>query len=674
MIKKLLIANRGEIACRIMKTASRLGIKTVAIYSSIEPNAYHVRLADEAYCVGDAPAADSYLNAERIVDIAKQAGVDAIHPGYGFLSERATFAALCAKHHITFVGPPASVIDTMSHKLQAKHAMKAVGIPTLPDILITHQSLQSLSQDILEMGLPILLKANAGGGGKGIRLIQSLADLQDGLILTQQEGLSSFNDPTVFVEKYIASARHIEVQIIMDHLGQAVHLLDRDCSVQRRHQKIMEEAPAVLKPSLRSAMRDAAIQVGKAVGYINAGTVEFLVDDQDNFYFIEMNTRLQVEHPVTEMVTGIDIVEWQLKIASEQPLPLTQTRIRSVGHAFEARIYSEDSEYCLPSTGILSYLSLPETTEQIRIDLGIQVGDLITPYYDHLLLKLIVWEKDRDRALALFEKSLKAIKLMGVRTNVSLLYDICRIPAFAAARIRTHWIAAHRPTKPYLAVPLIYGIAFYLTHRMIHSIPKMEDHYASPWRMYDHWRLIETAQNLSFWHKSKQYRLKIHRIHSRDSATHLAMQYHQRKAQVSLSHQDKHNWTIRVDHEHITFSVFDPALLPAYPHAHSQHDGTQVFVFFEARQYIIDLSEPEILDAGWTLIPSQDCVRMPMPGSMTQIFVKPQQKVQVGERLLLVESMKIEHMMIAPRDGTVKNIYYTIGDVIEEGALLVDFE
>ena len=402
MFTKILIANRGEIACRVIKTARRMGIATVAVYSDADANARHVRLADEAVRIGPAAARESYLRADKILEVARATGAQAVHPGYGFLSENDAFADACAEAGIVFIGPPASAIRAMGSKSAAKALMEKAGVPLTPGYHGDQQEPAFLAEQAARIGYPVLIKASAGGGGKGMRRVDRAEDFESALASCQREAINAFGDQHVLVEKYVLRPRHIEIQVFGDTQGDCVYLFERDCSVQRRHQKVLEEAPAPgMTPERRAAMGQAAVEAAKAVGYVGAGTVEFIANQDGSFYFMEMNTRLQVEHPVTEMITGLDLVEWQLRVASGEPLPLRQEQLTLDGHALEARIYAEDPDRgFLPSTGRLVHLVPPAESDHVRVDTGVEQGDEISPHYDPMIAKLIVWDRDRPRALA----------------------------------------------------------------------------------------------------------------------------------------------------------------------------------------------------------------------------------------------------------------------------------
>jgi 3-methylcrotonyl-CoA carboxylase alpha subunit len=446
MLKKILIANRGEIACRILRTARRMGIATVAVYSEADAQALHVRLADESVPVGPARALDSYLDINKILDAAKQADADAIHPGYGFLSENAELAERCKERGIVFIGPPASAIRTMGSKSASKKLMETVGVPLTPGYHGDNQDSGYLAEQASRIQYPVLIKASAGGGGKGMRRVDDAADFETALNSCQREAERAFGNGHVLIEKYVLQPRHIEVQIFADTQGHVIHLHERDCSVQRRHQKVLEEAPAPgMTGSRRAAMGKAAIDAARAVGYVGAGTVEFIVQPDGSFYFMEMNTRLQVEHPVTEMITGLDLVEWQIRVAGGESLPLTQEQVRLDGHAIEARIYAEkpDKNF-LPSTGQLEQFAPPVLSSHVRLDTGVEQGDTITPYYDPLLAKLIVWGHDRNEALAGMRTALAQFQIQGVSSNVDFLGRLVASTAFSTADLDTSLIERER--------------------------------------------------------------------------------------------------------------------------------------------------------------------------------------------------------------------------------------
>src|SRR6266446_7344174 len=442
MFKKILIANRGEIASRIIKTARRLGVATVAVYSEADANARHVRLADEAVLIGPAAARESYLVGERILDVAKRTGAETIHPGYGFLSENAEFAQACEKAGVVFVGPPASAIRAMGSKSAAKALMGEAGVPLTTGYHGDNQDPAFLVQQADQIGYPVLIKASSGGGGKGMRRVDAAADFEAALASCKREAANAFGDEQVLVEKYVLKPRHIEIQVFGDTHGHCVYLFERDCSLQRRHQKLLEEAPAPgMTLERRAAMGQAAVNAAKAVGYVGAGTVEFIANQDGSFYFMEMNTRLQVEHPVTEMITGLDLVEWQLRVASGGRMPLTQDQLRIDGHAVEVRLYAENpARNFLPSTGTLVHLRLPQEGSQVRVDTGVRQGDTVTPFYDPMIAKVIVHDSDRTSALRRMAALMGETEVVGVTTNAALLKALCSHKAFVGGELDTDFI------------------------------------------------------------------------------------------------------------------------------------------------------------------------------------------------------------------------------------------
>ncbi|NDP43365.1 MAG: acetyl-CoA carboxylase biotin carboxylase subunit, partial [Aromatoleum sp.] len=449
MFEKILIANRGEIACRVARTARRMGLRTVAVYSDADAGALHVAACDEAYRLGPPPPRESYLLGDTIIEIARRAGAQAIHPGYGFLSENAQFAAACASAGIAFIGPPPAAIAAMGSKSAAKNIMGAAHVPLVPGYHGDDQDPKLLAREAAKIGFPVLIKATAGGGGKGMKVVERAQDFAAALASAQREAKAGFGDDRVLIEKYLTAPRHIEIQVFADMHGSAVYLFERDCSVQRRHQKVLEEAPApAMKPEHRRAMGEAAVAAAKAIGYVGAGTVEFIAADtfasDGAFYFMEMNTRLQVEHPVTEMITGLDLVEWQLRVAAGEPLPLRQQDLAIRGHAIEARIYAEDPDRgFLPSIGRLAHLRAPATTRSLRVDTGVRAGDEITPYYDPMIAKLIAHGEDRAAALRRLAEALAEYEIVGVATNVAFLQRVVAHHAFASGDVDTGLIARH---------------------------------------------------------------------------------------------------------------------------------------------------------------------------------------------------------------------------------------
>uniref|UniRef100_A0A9L0TKS9 Methylcrotonyl-CoA carboxylase subunit 1 n=1 Tax=Equus caballus TaxID=9796 RepID=A0A9L0TKS9_HORSE len=445
-ITKVLIANRGEIACRVMRTAKKMGVQSVAVYSEADRNSMHVDMADEAYSIGPAPSQQSYLSMEKIIQVAKMSTAQAIHPGYGFLSENVEFAELCKQEGIIFIGPPSSAIRDMGIKSTSKSIMAAAGVPVVEGYHGEDQSDQCLKEHAGRIGYPVMIKAVRGGGGKGMRIVRSEKEFQEQLESARREAKKSFSDDAMLIEKFVDTPRHVEVQVFGDHHGNAVHLFERDCSVQRRHQKIIEEAPGPgIRPEVRKKLGEAAVRAAKAVNYVGAGTVEFIMDSKHNFYFMEMNTRLQVEHPVTEMITGTDLVEWQLRIAAGEKIPLSQEEITLQGHAFEARIYAEDpSNDFMPGAGPLVYLSTPQADLSTRIETGVRQGDEVSVHYDPMIAKLVVWAADRQAALTKLRYSLRQYNIVGLHTNIDFLLRLSGHPEFEAGNVHTDFIPRHR--------------------------------------------------------------------------------------------------------------------------------------------------------------------------------------------------------------------------------------
>jgi 3-methylcrotonyl-CoA carboxylase alpha subunit len=663
MFKKILIANRGEIACRVIKTARALGIETVAVYSEADANARHVRMADEAVLIGPAPARESYLVGSHILEVAKQTGAEAIHPGYGFLSENDEFAEACEKAGVVFIGPPASAIRAMGSKSAAKRLMEAAGVPLTPGYHGENQDPAFLKQQAGGIGYPVLIKASAGGGGKGMRRVDAPADFEAALASCQREAVNSFGDDRVLVEKYVLKPRHIEIQVFGDRQGDVVYLFERDCSVQRRHQKVLEEAPAPgMTPERRAAMGRAAVDAAKAVGYVGAGTVEFIANPDGSFYFMEMNTRLQVEHPVTEMITGLDLVEWQLRVASGERLPLTQEQLSIAGHAIEARVYAEDPDKgFLPSTGKLVHLAPPPESDHVRVDTGVEEGDEITPYYDPMIAKLIVWGADRRQALARMRQALAQYRIVGVQNNVDFLTRLVTVPSFANADLDTGLIereqarlfpaAGEAPADVWLLVALAELLRE--QRRAERQAARVPDPH-SPWRRLDSWRLNGRAvRRLSF-------RLA-------DAVQEVTVEAAAGGYQLGVGAQP----------------VFARGRLDADGELHAQLGERRVratvvataerrHVFFGERSWPLAVLDTLHVGGGGEEV--EGGLRAPMPGKVIAWSVAPGVAVEKGAALLVLEAMKMEHTITAPRRGVVKAFRYAPGDQVTDGAELVEFE
>ena len=663
MFTKILIANRGEIACRVIKTARRLGIRTVAVYSEADAGARHVRLADEAVLIGPAAARESYLVAERILEAAVKTGAEAVHPGYGFLSENDVFAEACAAAGIVFIGPPASAIRAMGSKSAAKALMEEAGVPLVPGYHGDKQDAAFLEQEAGRIGYPVLIKASAGGGGKGMRIVDKAADFAAALASCQREAASSFGDERVLVEKYLVRPRHIEIQVFGDTQGNCVYLFERDCSVQRRHQKVLEEAPAPgMTAERRAAMGRAAVEAAKAVGYVGAGTVEFIAEQDGQFFFMEMNTRLQVEHPVTEMITGLDLVEWQLRVASGEPLPLAQEQLSLRGHAIEARIYAEDPDKgFLPSTGRLIHLAPPAESLNVRIDTGVEQGDEITPHYDPMIAKLIVWDVDRERALSRMLQSLAQYRIVGVASNVDFLSRLVACPAFAHADLDTGLIERERTflfpegvTAP-AEVFLVAALAELLREETAARTAAAGDRDPhSPWHLRDGWRL-----NASF-RRPLLFRFG-------DVEKTVAVGYARDGYELALGGirttargERTGNGTLRIE--------LGGMRLPATVIA----SGEKRHVFLHGRVWQLACVDP-LYHAGEG-VGEGGGLAAPMPGKVIALIAQPGSEVEPGAPLLILEAMKMEHTIAAPAKGTLKAFRFGVGDSVDEGAELVDFE
>ena len=655
--QKVLIANRGEIACRIMRTCRRLGIATVAVYSDADATSMHVREADEAIHIGPAPAQQSYLSIEKILAAAQQTGAQAIHPGYGFLSENEDFAEACKAAEITFIGPPASAIRAMGSKSAAKALMQTAGVPLTPGYHGDDQDPTFLHEQADTIGYPLLIKASAGGGGKGMRRVDASADFAAALASCKREAASSFGDDHVLLERYILNPRHIEIQVFADSHGNVVSLFERDCSVQRRHQKVLEEAPAPgMTPDRRAAMSKAATDAARSVGYTNAGTVEFIADQQGNFFFMEMNTRLQVEHPVTECITGLDLVEWQLRIAAGEPLPLTQDQLNINGHALEARIYAEDPTHnFLPSTGKLIHLKQPTPSRNVRIDTGVAQGDEITAFYDPMIAKLIVWDETREAALQQMEGALASFQVVGVKTNIAFLQRLVTSPSFAQANLDTaliereaSWLQAD-VTSDAITDCALAALALLLGEQSISSQDRL-----SPWGEHDGWRLNSSyRRRLSFLHQGDRCDVE---------AEYTGEAYCLRTHSQSLLAQGTLAEDGRLQ-----------AILNGIRTAATVIDaGGVVHVFHAGRstefKWLNPLASTKAADA------QQGSLLSPMPGRVTAVLVQSGEHVEKGAPLMVLEAMKMEYTIHAPSNGRVQSVLFEVGDQAPESTQLLTFE
>ncbi|MFO1149121.1 MAG: acetyl/propionyl/methylcrotonyl-CoA carboxylase subunit alpha [Alsobacter sp.] len=649
MLASVLIANRGEIACRIIRTARRMGMRTIAVYSEADREALFVRMADEAVAIGPSPARDSYLVGERIIAAARETGAACIHPGYGFLSENADFAEACASAEIVFVGPPPRAIRAMGLKDAAKSLVERAGVPVVPGYHGHKQGPAFLRERAANIGFPVLIKAVAGGGGKGMRRVDRLIDFEEALASCQREASNAFGDPRVLVEKYVRAPRHVEMQVFADQHGNVVHLFERDCSLQRRHQKVIEEAPAPgMTPEVREAMGRAAVEAARAVGYVGAGTVEFIADGSaglkpDGFFFMEMNTRLQVEHPVTEAVTGLDLVELQFNVAAGQNLPFAQADVPLQGHAVEARIYAEDPERgFLPSTGRLQALRFP-SGEGLRVDTGVVEGDAVTPYYDPMIAKLIAHGQDREQALDRLADALRDVRIAGPRSNVAFLLALARARGFRDGQFDTGFIDRHLAELGAVQRPVDKAAAREGASALVRrELARLQATAAttgrpggSPWSVPDGFQLSGTR-----W-------------------TRLPLLVEGERVEALLGFdggEPRVGWDDGGGDSH----PVEAALFP---------DEEGVLVLVEGRQTSVRLEDPlarnlEEGDGGGV-------VKAPMHGKVVALFVVEGEQVEKGQRLAIVEAMKMEHALVAPRAGPVEAVLAEAGQQVAEGARLV---
>ena len=696
MFKKILIANRGEIAVRIMATCREMGIHTVAVYSEADRNARHVYAADEAYLIGPAPATQSYLRIDTIIDVARRSGAEAIHPGYGFLSENAAFVEACSQAGIVFIGPPAQAMRTMGSKIAAKQLALSVGAPTVPGYAGESQNDTTLLEAAKRIGFPLLIKASAGGGGKGMREVHTLEQFLEHLAGARREAQASFGDETVFLEKLIMQPRHVEIQVLGDNYGNLIHLGERDCSIQRRHQKIVEESPSVaLTPALRAEMGAAAVRIAKAAGYVNAGTMEFILDAEKHFYFLEMNTRLQVEHPVTELVTGLDLVRHQLLIAAGEPLSLTQEQINHRGHAIEVRLYAEDPAHnFLPSTGTLSTFFKP-TGPGIRLDSGIEAGDEISQFYDPMIAKLIVYGEDRPAAIARLERTLAQTVILGVTTNIPLLHAIAQHPAFREGHTHTGFLIEHglleQAPAQQASLPdeVLLAAALYDVHtesqQYAQNLPiATNSHHfnnaTNPWQTLGPWRMIGGVRTLTYHYQGQGYTVALKPTF--DALQSWTMQIGTQPA-VQVTYLSSHDGQLLLRRDAAVHTASDGNATNV---GNTEHTQVQVLVQQQQHEtlvacagqvYHLERRQPPDVDStahGGTAAQKQKTLMAPMAGTIVKVQVHEGETVEAQQVLVILSAMKMEHAIVAPHDGKVRRVPYSEGTVVKGGAVLVEME
>jgi len=648
VIRRLLIANRGEIVCRIARTARRMGVTAIAVYSDADLNARHVRECDEAYHLGGSPPAESYLNIAKLIALAARVGADAVHPGYGFLSENADFAQACVAAGLKFVGPPVDAIRAMGSKSASKAAMSAVGVPVAPGYHGEDQSLERLVAEAERVGFPLIIKASAGGGGKGMQVVESSGDVPAAIESAQRLARASFGDDRLLMERYFAQARHVEVQVFADSHGGIVSLFDRDCSVQRRHQKIIEEAPApALRDEVRVSMARAAIQAARAVGYVGAGTVEFLLDSAQDFYFMEMNTRLQVEHPVTELITGIDLVEWQLRIAQGESLPKHQEQIEQRGCAVEARLYAEDPAHAyMPSVGRIDHLRWPDVSDALRLDNGVDAGDEVSSFYDPMLSKLIGWGESRGAAIDVLQGALKSVEIAGVTTNRALLDSILGDAVFRAGSVGTNFLELRRAELSFGELPAdrldVNLAALWCATRRIDA--------NALWADTRGWRV--GARPATHW---KFDGGDAHVTDLEDGRYSLRAEGSETEARLISRTQE----TLRAE------------IGGVMQQARMVEAGGRLHVFRASHHAILQprRTSDSLQVAGGG---EQGSLLTPLPGTVVAVHVSSGQAVNRGAPLVTVEAMKMEHTLTAPSDGVVSRITFGVGERVSAGAVLVE--
>jgi 3-methylcrotonyl-CoA carboxylase alpha subunit len=655
MFRSVLVANRGEIALRVMRTARRMGLRTIAVHSEADAEAPHARFADEAHLIGPPPALESYLQTERILDAARRSGAEAIHPGYGFLSENAAFAEACEQAGIAFIGPPAAAIRAMGNKSAAKDLMEKAGVPVVPGYHGADQSDEALAAAAERTGYPVLIKAAAGGGGKGMRRVDDPERFAKELKAARREANSAFGDDTMLVEKFVARPRHIEIQVFADREGHAVHLFERECSIQRRHQKVFEEAPA---PGMTAALRDrmgkAAVAAAEAIGYVGAGTVEFIVDgsrglDEAPFYFMEMNTRLQVEHPVTEAITGTDLVEWQLRVANGEALPLGQQDLAINGHAIEARLYAENpAKKFFPQAGLLKRLRFPPEGPHVRIDSGVEEGQEITIYYDPMIAKVISWDQTRQGAARRLEEALRRTRLAGINSNLAFLAAVVGHDAFLEGDLHTGFIEQHAADlipEPGPASREILAAAALSTLADRRADP------ADPWDAGDAWRVnLPARERLVFRDGDEERPVTIHHSPA------LGLEFDGDVLPAAWQTEADGDLAISLGGRRET--------------VHVVREGSTLTVLRHGHVHVLDLVEA---DADTDVAVDATEIRAPLPGRVVQVLTEAGRAVKRNEPLVILEAMKMEHVLVAPADATVAEVRVAAGDQVAEDAVLVTF-
>lgn len=663
-IARLLVANRGEIAVRIMRTAKKMGIRTIGIYSRIDADSLHVAMADEAVCIGEAELSETYLNIPKIIAVALEKDCDAVHPGYGFLAENAGFVKACDASGITFIGPDAHSMHVMGNKIEARAWAKKSGVPITEGLTGTKEE---LLKAIKSVGFPVLLKAAAGGGGKGMQIVREEKELKDALESTARQAMAYFGDETVYIEKYLDEPRHIEIQILGDRHGNVIHLFERECSIQRRYQKIIEESPSVtLSPEIRSRMGEAAVRIGKEIGYTSAGTVEFLVDKDLNFYFLEMNTRIQVEHPVTEMVTGIDIVEEQIRIAEGNPLGIKQDEISQNGHAIECRIYAEDPENnFLPSPGLMTLYSEPQG-DHIRIDTGVKAGSEIKSAFDPMISKLVVWAETRERAARRMSEALSFYGIHGIRTNITYLKKMIIGNPFLINSISTRFCddntadILHEIRTEKAEIPRHILLAGYLLISLGHpSVPGFQSQRPGDlWGAVGFWRHLA---RLTISCEGEDFQISL-------------LKSTQDSIEIRISGQTFRAVTVEVQPPSLQFSVDGEPyhILYSEDHDHHEYIGMGGHIFLVKRH---DLLPDEFIAASAESFGSdRSHVSAPMPGKVIKINVAPGEDVTKGSVLLILEAMKMENNIVALRDAKIKEVNVELNQLVEVHSPLVVFE